>query len=90
MIHAYVKYARNNLELVACALWSKLCCIMLDAIDSVGAKKYFVATDCLYYNGDKMPVFPEWCDYRIEDKLMERMCGKDENKKYDNIIYKTY
>ena len=87
---AYVKYARNNLELVACALWSKLCCIMLDAIDSVGAKKFFVATDCLYYNGDKMPVFPEWCDYRIEDKLMERMCGKDTNKKYDNIIFKTY
>lgn len=86
----YVKHEANTLELVACALWSSLCCIMLDAVSSINAKDFLVVTDGLYYNGDDMPKLPEWCDYRIEDKEMERFCGKVEGEKYSNIIFKTY
>lgn len=86
----YVKHRRNNLELVSCALWSALCCVMLDAIKSIKAKKFVVVTDGLYYSGEKNPDMPKWCDYRIEDKEMERLIGKDEGEKYSNIIEKTY
>ena len=63
---------------------------MLDAVSSINAKDFLVVTDGLYYNGDDMPKLPEWCDYRIEDKEMERFCGKVEGEKYSNIIFKTY
>lgn len=86
----YVKNKANALELVACALWSSLTVVMLDAINSINTKDFIVATDGLYYTSDKMPKMPEWCDYRIEDKDQERLCGKDANAKYSNIIYKTY
>lgn len=85
----YVKHESNTLELVACALWSALSCIMLDAVGSIKAKKFIVATDGLYYNGDKQPTMPEWCDYRIDDKYKERIVGKN-GKKYGCVIYKTY
>lgn len=86
----YVKHSKNNLELVACALWSELCCVMLDAINSINAKDFVVVTDGLYFNGDKLPEIPDWCDYRIEDKQMERILGKDNDEKYSNIIKKSY
>ena len=89
LVIKYAKHESNVLELVACALWSALCCVMLDAIGSIKAKDFIVVTDGLYYNGDKQPTLPEWCDYRIEDKLKERVVGKG-NEKYSNIIYKTY
>lgn len=86
----YVIHREHNLELIACALWSELCCVMLDAIESIGADKFVVVTDGLYYNGDREPKLPEWCDYRIEDKKAERIIGKDKTKKYDHIIKKSY
>lgn len=86
----YVKHPNRTLELVACALWSALDCVMLDAIDSLGIKDFVVATDGIYYNSNKSPVIPDWCHYRIEDKLRERLCGKVEGQKYSNIIFKTY
>lgn len=86
----YVKYPKNNLELVACALWSKLCLIMLEAIESINAKDFIVVTDGLYYNGDVEPKLPSWCDYRIEDKDMERAIGKVDGEKYSYIQNKTY
>lgn len=86
----YVKHNKNALELVACAIWSSLCCIMLDAIESLDIDEYLVVTDGLYYTSDEMPKIPEWCDFRIENKQMERILGKDEDKKYDHVEYKTY
>ena len=86
----YVKHNKNALELVACAIWSSLCCIMLDAISSLNVKDFLVVVDGLYYSSDDMPIIPDWCDYRIENKQMERILGKDENKKYDHVEYKTY
>lgn len=84
----YVKHPNNNLELVACALWSKLCLIMIEAIESLGVDEWYVVTDGLYYNGDKYPTLPEWCDYRIEIKdWTEETKGPE---KYNNIEYKTY
>jgi len=85
---SYIKHTQNNLELVACALWSSLCLVMLEAIDSIGADKYFIVTDGLYYNGDKDPVLPEWCDYRIEIKDWENNEKTDE--KYNNVVFQTY
>lgn len=85
----YVKCKENNLELVACALWSKLCLIMIEAIESMGEKKFVVVTDGIYYTSDKMPKLPEWCDYRIDDLILNRALGKD-GEKYGHIIYKTY
>lgn len=85
----YVKHERRVLELVACALWSKLCCIMLDAVSSIKAKDFVVVTDGLFYNGETIPKMPEWCDYRIDDKQKERLLGKGDDK-YGNVIYKTY
>ena len=87
-LYAYVKHEKNNLELVACALWSHLCLIMLNAISSINAKDFFVVTDGLYYNGDTMPTFPSYCDYRIELKDWTKTESTDE--KYTNIIFKTY
>lgn len=87
-LYAYVKHEKNNLELVACALWSHLCLIMLNAISSINAKEFFVVTDGLYYNGDTMPTFPSYCDYRIELKDWTKTESTDE--KYTNIIFKTY
>ena len=84
----YVKHKRNNLELVACALWSALCVVMLDAINSIGATEFFVVTDGLYYNGDVDPVIPDWCDYRIEDVSVT--VEYDDGEKYHNILKKTY
>ena len=86
----YVKYEQNNLELVACALFSSLSIIMLNAISSIKAKKFIVAVDGLYYNGDKDPVLPEWCDYRIEDKFLCRLLESDDDEKYHYIIKKSY
>lgn len=83
----YCKCPQNNLQLVGCALWSKLSLIMLEAIESIGAKRFYIVTDGLYYNGDDIPKLPEWCDYRIED-LTAPDNGSDE--KYKNVIYKTY
>lgn len=85
----YVKNKRDNLQLVACCVWSALCCVMLDAIKSINAKEFMVATDGLYYNGPVDPILPDWCKYRIEDKDMERLCGKGDEK-YSNITYKNY
>lgn len=85
----YVKYEKDNLELVGCAVWSKLCCIMLDAIDSLGIDKFMVATDGLFYNGDAIPVIPKEYDFRIDNKQMERDFGKTGDK-YSNVIFKTY
>lgn len=84
----YVKKPENTLELVACALWSRLCLVMLNAIDSIGVSEFVVVTDGLYYNGDKDPLLPEWCDYRIELKDWNDDTKSEE--KYKNIIYKTY
>jgi len=84
----YIKHTNNNLELVACALWSKLCLIMLDAVDSIDATEFFVITDGLYYNGDKDPVIPDWCDYRIEEKHWDE--EHDDDEKYHNVIKKSY
>ena len=84
----YIKHPANNLELVACALWSKLCLIMLDAIDSIGATEFYVITDGLYYNGDKDPVIPDWCDYRIEEKHWDE--EHDDDEKYHNIVKQSY
>ena len=81
------KCGQNNLQLVACALWSKLSLTMLEAIDSIQVSEFFVVTDGLYYNSDKMPVLPSWCDYRIEDLSNPK---KDSDEKYKNVIYKTY
>lgn len=86
----YVKHPGNTLELVACALWSALACVMFDAVKSLGIKDYVIATDGIYYTSNKSPVLPSWCHYRIEDKLQERLCGKIEGEKYSNIIFKTY
>lgn len=88
LVYRYVKHECNTLELVACALWSSLCCVMLNAINSLGIKNYVVITDGLYYTSDKEPELPKWCDYRIEDKLLTRILGGDD--KYNNIIAKTY
>lgn len=85
----YVKNARDNLELVGCAVWSKLCAIMFDAIDSLGTDKFMVVTDGLLYTGDKIPVIPEEYDFRIDNKQMERDFGKTGDK-YSNVIFKTY
>lgn len=82
----YVKHPDNNLELVACALWSALCLVMLEAIESLNTDKFFVVTDGLYYNGDVDPKIPDWCDYRIEIK--DESIISDE--KYKNIAFKTY
>lgn len=82
----YTKHPGNNLELVACALWSKLCLVMLEALESVGDG--FVVTDGLYYNGDVDPVLPDWCDYRIEVKHWDEEQKSDE--KYVDVIMKTY
>ena len=82
----YTKHPGNNLELVACALWSKLCLVMLEALESVGDG--FVVTDGLYYNGDVDPVLPDWCDYRIEVKHWDEEKKSDE--KYVDVIMKTY
>lgn len=90
MTMKYVKHPGSTLELVACALWSALACVMLDAVKSLGIKDYVIATDGIYYNSNKSPVLPSWCHYRIEDKLQERLCGKIEGEKYSNIIFKTY
>ena len=84
----YIKRPENNLELVACALWSKLCLVMLEAIESIGVTEYMVVTDGLYYNGDKDPTLPEWCDYRIE--LKDWSDDEDTGEKYKNVVYKTY
>ena len=83
-----MKKPENTLELVACALWSSLCLVMLNAIDSIGVSEFVVVTDGLYYNGDKDPLLPEWCDYRIE--LKDWNDDTDNGEKYKNIIYKTY
>ena len=83
----FVKNKSNNLELLSCALWSNLCLIMLEAIDSMNLTEYFVATDGLYYNGDETPTLPTWCDYRICELDWQH---KDKKTKYENIIYKTY
>lgn len=82
----YVRHNENVLELVACALWSSLCKVMIEAVNSINATEFFVVTDGLYYNGDTMPTIPEWCDYRIEDKKS----GKEGPEKYNNILFKTY
>lgn len=84
----YVKHSGNNLELVACALWSSLCCVMLNAISSINAKEFYVVTDGLYYNGDIDPVIPDWCDYRIENKDWNDNDKGDE--KYKNISFQSY
>lgn len=86
----YVKHSKNNLELVACALWSKLCCVMLDAVSSIKAKDFFVVTDGLYYNGEKYPSLPEWCDYRIENEDLKRILGNTNGEKYDHIEHQSY
>lgn len=86
----YVKNPRNTLELVSCAVWSSLCSIMLNAVKSIDAKDFVVVTDGIYYDGDKIPTLPEWCDFRIENKTLEKILGKDPDSKYDNIEYKTY
>ena len=88
LVYRYVKHECNTLELVACALWSSLCCVMLNAINSLGIKSFMVVTDGLYYTSDKEPEMPEWCDYRIEDRVLTNILGGDE--KYNNIITKTY
>lgn len=85
----YVKKPKNNLELIASAIWSELCLIMLNAKDSVKAKDFFVVVDGLFYNGDLIPKLPEWCDFRIDDKVAERLLGKRDDK-YAYVIYKTY
>lgn len=82
----YVKHSQNNLELVACALWSKLCLIMIEAIESIGATEYVVITDGLYYNGNQIPTLPEWCDYRIEDKSVV----VESDEKYKNVVTQSY
>lgn len=82
----YVKHSQNNLELVACALWSKLCLIMIEAIESIGATEYIVITDGLYYNGSKIPTLPSWCDYRIEDKSVV----VESDEKYKNVVKQSY
>lgn len=82
----YVKHSQNNLELVACALWSKLCLIMIEAIESIGVTEYVVITDGLYYNGNQIPTLPEWCDYRIEDKSVV----VDSDEKYKNVVTQSY
>lgn len=84
---AYVKDKKNNLQLLDCALWSNLCLVMLNAIDSLGIYEYYVMTDGLYYNSDKEPVLPEWCDYRICELNWNK---KDKKEKYENIIKQTY
>lgn len=84
---AYIKNKNSNLELVSCALWSHLCLIMLEAIKSLNITDYFVATDGLFYDSDKMPILPEWCDYRI---TLVDWTKTEKTEKYDNIIYKTY
>lgn len=86
----YVKHNKNNLELVACALWSKLCCVMLEAVNSIKAKDFFVVTDGLYYNGEKYPSLPEWCDYRIENEDLKRLLGNTNGEKYDHIEHQSY
>lgn len=86
----FVKSGKNNLELISCALWSALSLVMLDAINSINAKDFVVVTDGLYYNGDKRPQLPEWCDYRIENEHKARIYGKDKDKKYDYIEYQSY
>ena len=83
----YVKHSDNNLQLVACALWSELCLIMINIIEQLNLNDYVVITDGIYYNSDKIPQLPEWCDFRIED-LTKPDDGSDE--KYKNVIYKTY
>lgn len=83
----YIKHSNDNLELVACALWSALCLVMLNAIKSLNLHNYVVATDGLYYNGNKYPTIPEWCDYRIERKDIETDIHEE---KYANIEFKTY
>ena len=85
----YVKHTTKNLELLSCALWSKLCLIMFKAVDSIGADKYIIATDGIYYNGDKDPVLPSWCDYRIEEKKWNEK-KEDDGEKYHNIIKQSY
>lgn len=84
----YVKHPENNLELVACALWSKLCLVMLEAVEPLNTDEYLIVTDGIYYNGDINPSLPEWCDYRIELKDWEAESKSTE--KYSNIEYKTY
>lgn len=86
----YSKHSNNILELVACALWSALDCVILNTIKSLNIKKYVIAVDGIYYNSAKTPVLPDWCCYRIEDKMKERICGKVDGEKYSNIIYKNY
>ena len=85
----YVKHKNNNLELVGCALWSKLCLIMLEAIESIHAAEFFVVTDGLYYNGDVDPVLPEWCDFRIEVKQWDQE-EEEDGEKYHNIVKQSY
>ena len=85
-VPVYRKDPKNNLELLACALWSNLCLIMLNAVESLGVNDYYVMTDGLYYNSDKDPVLPSWCDYRI----CEMNWNHEKKEKYENIIYKSY
>lgn len=84
----YVKCKTKVYELVSCALWSALCLIMLEAIESLGVSEAYVATDCIYYNSKKDPVLPSWCDYRIEDVAAAET--KDDGGKYHNIIKQSY
>lgn len=82
----YVKYKNNTLQLIASALWSELCFIMLNIIEELKLNKYVVATDGLYYNGDELPNPPEWVSYRVVDLTIE----KSGEEKYENIIFKNY
>lgn len=86
----YTKNPKNTLKLVSCALWSTLCKIMLDAVESIGLTEYRIATDGIYYNdnGKGYPVLPEWCDYRIDIK--DWTDTEKGAEKYKNIEYQSY
>lgn len=88
-VRCWVKHPANNLELVACCIWSKLDLIMFEAADSIGVSDYFIKTDCLYYNGDQIPTLPSWCEFRVESKDWTKK-QEDDGNKYHDIIYKTY
>lgn len=86
----YVKHNNHTLELVGCAVWSCLCCVMLDAVSSINAKDFVVVTDGLYFNGDQYPKMPEWCDYRVINEKAAREHEKDNGEKYTDVEFQTY